>query len=97
MSCYGFSFPVYERTLILPFPFEQPSSSSLPHSRTVRSHPLLPPSASTSLISLPPAVILPGVTRDSILSLARSHAEGKNTLEGLPAKFKVTERNLTSE
>lgn len=40
-------------------------------------------------------MILPGVTRDSILSLARGHESGSLSLDGLPKKFKVTERNLT--
>ncbi|GAA5952119.1 hypothetical protein JCM3765_005201 [Sporobolomyces pararoseus] len=41
------------------------------------------------------SVILPGVTRDSILSLARDHASGKTKLEGLPDKVTVSERSLT--
>ncbi|GAA5859040.1 hypothetical protein JCM8547_003979 [Rhodosporidiobolus lusitaniae] len=40
-------------------------------------------------------MILPGVTRDSVLSLARGHASGKKRLEGLPEKFRVVERNMT--
>lgn len=40
-------------------------------------------------------MILPGVTRDSILSLARGHADGSHPLEGLPANFSVVERNMT--
>lgn len=39
--------------------------------------------------------ILPGVTRDSVLTLAREHASSKTVLEGLPAKFTVSERKLT--
>lgn len=42
-------------------------------------------------------MILPGVTRDSVLTLAKDHASGANKLKGMPAKFKVSERNLTSE
>lgn len=42
-------------------------------------------------------MILPGVTRDSILSLLRDHESGKNRLEGLPEKLVVSERELTSE
>ncbi|GAA6063301.1 hypothetical protein JCM10212_006711 [Sporobolomyces blumeae] len=41
------------------------------------------------------SVILPGVTRDSILSLARDHASGKIKLDGLPKNMTVSERNLT--
>ncbi|GAA5970680.1 hypothetical protein JCM8115_005992 [Rhodotorula mucilaginosa] len=40
-------------------------------------------------------MILPGVTRDSILSLLRDHESGKNRLEGLPEKLVVSERDLT--
>lgn len=40
-------------------------------------------------------IILPGVTRDSVLTLAREHSEGKLNIDGLPKKFKVSERNLT--
>ncbi|GAA5891193.1 hypothetical protein JCM8208_002534 [Rhodotorula glutinis] len=40
-------------------------------------------------------MILPGVTRDSVLALARDHASGKRKLAGLPDKFTVSERNLT--
>lgn len=40
-------------------------------------------------------MILPGVTRDSVLTLARGHAEGKAALDGLPKKFEVSERNMT--
>lgn len=39
--------------------------------------------------------ILPGVTRDSVLALAREHANGKLSIEGLPKSFKVSERKLT--
>lgn len=39
--------------------------------------------------------ILPGVTRDSVLALARDHAEGKLSIAGLPKNFKVSERKLT--
>ena len=42
-------------------------------------------------------MILPGVTRDSILSLCRGHADGSKTIADLPKNLKVSERNLTSE
>lgn len=42
-------------------------------------------------------VILPGVTRDSILQLARDHASGKNKIAGLPDKFEVSERKLVMQ
>ncbi|KAL4068354.1 aminotransferase [Scleroderma yunnanense] len=40
-------------------------------------------------------MILPGVTRDSVLTLARDHASGKKRLAGLPDQLKVTERPIT--
>ncbi|THH08726.1 hypothetical protein EW145_g2514 [Phellinidium pouzarii] len=40
-------------------------------------------------------MILPGVTRDSVLSLARKHASGKNKLDGLTSDFIVSERPVT--
>jgi branched-chain amino acid aminotransferase len=39
-------------------------------------------------------VVLPGVTRDSVLELARKHASGEARIEGLPDKLKVSERKL---
>lgn len=67
-------------------PLEDSRSHLFP-SRSSRQHNLTPS----------PAVILPGVTRDSVLSLARGHADGSLSLDGLPKKFKVSERNMTSE
>ncbi|KAM0790633.1 hypothetical protein ACM66B_004495 [Microbotryomycetes sp. NB124-2] len=40
-------------------------------------------------------MILPGVTRDSVLALARGHADGSRRLDGLPKNFIVSERNMT--
>lgn len=40
-------------------------------------------------------LILPGVTRDSILTLARDHASGKSPIEGLPSDLVVSERMIT--
>lgn len=40
-------------------------------------------------------MILPGVTRDSVLSLARDHMSGKNPLPKLPDKLIVSERPVT--
>lgn len=40
-------------------------------------------------------VILPGVTRDSVLALARDHAAGKLKIPGLPDKLIVSERPIT--
>lgn len=40
-------------------------------------------------------VILPGVTRDSILSLARDHVSGKLKIPGLPDNLVVNERHIT--
>lgn len=39
--------------------------------------------------------ILPGVTRDSVLTLLRRHLDGSQPLDGLPSKFKVSERPIT--
>lgn len=40
-------------------------------------------------------MILPGVTRDSVLTLARQHASGKYTVPNLPANLTVSERSVT--
>jgi len=40
-------------------------------------------------------LILPGVTRDSVLALARDHASGKVPIAGLPSKLTVSERLIT--
>lgn len=40
-------------------------------------------------------LILPGVTRDSILCLARDHVAGKITIPGLPNDLVVSERHIT--
>ncbi|GAA6029846.1 hypothetical protein JCM8097_001076 [Rhodosporidiobolus ruineniae] len=42
-------------------------------------------------------IILPGVTRDSVLSLARAHADPSNPyrLEGLPSRLTVLERDIS--
>lgn len=39
-------------------------------------------------------MILPGVTRDSILGLARDHASGKISIPGLPQNIVVSEREI---
>lgn len=39
-------------------------------------------------------MILPGVTRDSVLTLAREHASGQSKIEGLPDKLIVSERTI---
>ncbi|GAA6000699.1 uncharacterized protein JCM10292_000551 [Rhodotorula paludigena] len=55
------------------------------------------PSSDAVEVVTPPLedMILPGVTRDSILTLLRDHASGKNKLDGLPEKLIVSERNIT--
>ncbi|KAJ3483408.1 hypothetical protein NLI96_g6331 [Meripilus lineatus] len=56
------------------------------------------PDGVTELVCPPlDGLILPGVTRDSVLNLARDHASGKTLLEGLPesGKFVVNERPVT--
>lgn len=51
---------------------------------------------STELITPPlNGMILPGVTRDSILSLARDHVDGKMNIEGLPENLTVSEREVS--
>lgn len=40
-------------------------------------------------------MILPGVTRDSVLTLARQHAKREYEVPGLPGKLKVSERPVT--
>ena len=40
-------------------------------------------------------VILPGVTRDSVLALAREHSAGTLHIPGLPSKLTVSERHIT--
>lgn len=40
-------------------------------------------------------MILPGVTRDSVLALARDHASGKRPVPGLPSNLVVEERGVT--
>jgi branched-chain amino acid aminotransferase len=39
-------------------------------------------------------MILPGVTRDSVLTLAREHVSGKKKLSGLPDGLVVSERPI---
>lgn len=47
----------------------------------------------TELVTPPlDGIILPGVTRDSVLALARNHISGRKQLEGLPTQLKVSER-----
>jgi len=40
-------------------------------------------------------MILPGVTRDSILAIAREHASSEKHIPGLPHTLKVSERGIT--
>jgi branched-chain amino acid aminotransferase len=50
----------------------------------------------TELVTPPlDGMILPGVTRDSVLILAREHIAGKKTLPGLTEKLVVSERPVT--
>ena len=39
-------------------------------------------------------IILPGVTRDSVLELAKAHARGEQKIPGLPEKLVVNERKM---
>lgn len=50
----------------------------------------------TELVTPPlDGMILPGVTRDSVLALARDHASGVKRLANLPDKLIVSERPVT--
>ncbi|KAG2023744.1 branched-chain-amino-acid aminotransferase [Coprinopsis cinerea AmutBmut pab1-1] len=57
------------------------------------------PAANELELVTPPldGMILPGITRDSVLSLARQHADGKYSVKDLPAKIKVSERPVTMQ
>lgn len=48
-------------------------------------------------LATPPldGMILPGVTRDSVLTLAREHASGVRPIAGLPKDLTVSERPVT--
>ncbi|KAH9947981.1 aminotransferase [Amylocystis lapponica] len=49
----------------------------------------------TELVTPPlEGLVLPGVTRDSVLALARDHASGKSKIAGLPDKLIVSERSV---
>lgn len=51
--------------------------------------------AATELVTPPLGdIVLPGVTRDSALQLARDHASGKVSIPGLPEKLEVSERKV---
>ena len=50
----------------------------------------------TELVTPPlDGMILPGITRDSVLVLARDHVSGTKRLEGLPENLVVSERPIT--
>lgn len=50
----------------------------------------------TELVTPPlDGMILPGITRDSVLTLAREHVSGAKRLPGLPEKMIVSERSVT--
>ncbi|TFK76881.1 branched-chain amino acid aminotransferase II [Pluteus cervinus] len=54
------------------------------------------PDGTLELVTPPlDGMILPGVTRDSVLSLARDHSAGKYQLPGLSGQLRVTERPVT--
>jgi len=54
------------------------------------------PDGTTELVTPPlDGMILPGITRDSILTLAREHVSGKKRLPNLTDKLVVTERPVT--
>ncbi|KAF9651969.1 branched-chain amino acid aminotransferase II [Thelephora ganbajun] len=51
----------------------------------------------TTTLVTPPldGMILPGVTRDSVLTLARDHASGERPIPGLPSNLVIEERGVT--
>ncbi|CCM02803.1 uncharacterized protein FIBRA_04914 [Fibroporia radiculosa] len=54
------------------------------------------PDGALELVTPPlDGMILAGITRDSVLSLARDHASGKSKMDGLPERLIVTERSFT--
>ena len=40
-------------------------------------------------------IVLPGITRDSIIKLLRAHAAGQTTIEGLQKDVRVVERDIS--
>lgn len=48
-------------------------------------------------MSLSNGIVLPGITRQSIIELLTDHADGKRDfpLEGMPRKVRVVERDLS--
>ena len=48
-------------------------------------------------MSLENGIVLPGITRESIIQLLTDHAEGRHDLpiEGMPRKIRVVERDLS--
>jgi branched-chain amino acid aminotransferase len=40
-------------------------------------------------------IVLPGITRDSVIAVAREHGSGVNPIAGLPDKLVVSERPIT--
>lgn len=54
------------------------------------------PDGGVELVTPPlDGMILPGVTRDSVLALARGHASKSKILPNLPSNLTVTERQVT--
>jgi hypothetical protein len=54
------------------------------------------PDGKTEVVTPPlDGMILPGVTRDSVLSIAREHAAGTYKLKDLPDSLVITERPVT--
>lgn len=48
-------------------------------------------------LATPPldGMILPGITRDSVICLARDHVSERFVLAGLPQRFEMVERRIT--
>jgi branched-chain amino acid aminotransferase len=45
-------------------------------------------------MSLENGIVLPGITRDSIINLLNAHAKGENIIEGLQKEIRVVERDI---
>jgi branched-chain amino acid aminotransferase len=46
-------------------------------------------------MSLDNGIVLPGITRDSIITLLKAHASGETTLPEFPKQVRVVERDIS--
>ncbi len=61
----------------------------------VRNGPLLMLDLEFITMGLENGIVLPGITRDSIIKLLNAHAEGKASIEGLQKEVRVVERDIS--